>query len=243
METFESYLKNPTYLKVIMSASHENEAAESRIKDEEKTHPVVDEYFQKQIFKEFDKESNGLLSHNELEMVVERFLIQSEKFNKERWKHYIYHLINDVAKDLYTKLRVKYEKSDGVDEEWRKWLSNECHESVSITFESTMILAVVKANRKSFKKLYERKQEISDEIFQKLSKRKEDGVTLDEFLKGFISEFHELEKNTEEEIKEFIHLSCTNRMRFWGKAEHTVERHIFEDHFARDCTTENCQIL
>ena len=53
-------------------------------------------------------------------------------------------------------LRVKYEKSDGVDEEWRKWLSNECHESVSITFESTMILAVVKANRKSFKKLYER---------------------------------------------------------------------------------------
>jgi hypothetical protein len=142
MEKYIKYMKDQNYLKAIMSASHDNFAAEMKIKNEENS-PRADEYFKKKIFIDsLVDDTHALLKYNQLGKLMEQCLIQSENFYKEYWKQYIYHLINGVSKALYEKLRVKYDKSDGQNSEWREWLERECHGNVTITFESTMILAV-----------------------------------------------------------------------------------------------------
>ena len=73
-----------------------------------------------------------------------------------------------------------------------------------------------------------------------LGKNKDDDISLDEFLTSFLKHVHATDENSEMQAKECIHLCAIN---FWKKAEVKVERHIFEDNFRRDCTTENCYIL
>ena len=136
--------------------------------------------------------------------------------------------------------RGKYETSAVIDEDWEEWLMTQCRKSVKAIFESTIRVALAKANNLYFNELEKQKTNILHAINEALPHSTPNSITLGQFTSNFIACVYDTPEQHFEEGKLQVRSNC---IKFFQDAENAIDRHIFEYHNRRDCTTEQCSIL